>query len=117
MISGCLLRKCCQAPAVVIEISSVSPQNRACHLALPAAIHTVVQEASRIVEKRSVDLIISNQGHELWVRALRDCGFLPGPSNYILAMSPALATLLEPLATHQSRLHINRGDGDGPLDL
>ena len=86
-------------------------------LALPAAIPTVVQEASRIVEKRSVDLIISNQGHELWVRALRDCGFLPGPSNYILAMSPALATLLEPLATHQSRLHINRGDGDGPLDL
>jgi hypothetical protein len=86
-------------------------------LAVPAEIPAVVQEASRIAERRGVDLIISNQGHELWVRGLRDCGFLSGPSNYTMAMSPAMAALLEPLATHQSRLHINRGDGDGPLDL
>lgn len=86
-------------------------------LALPDAIPAVVQAASNMVERRGVDLTISNQGHELWVQGLRQCGFLSGPSNYILAMSPGMATLLEPLTEHQSRLHINRGDGDGPLDL
>ncbi|HEY3053330.1 MAG TPA: hypothetical protein VGK04_08080 [Thermoanaerobaculia bacterium] len=86
-------------------------------MAVPDAIPAVVRATSRIAEQRGVDLTISNQGHELWVRSLRHCGFLSGPSNYILAMSPAMAALLEPLATHQSRLHINRGDGDGPLDL
>lgn len=86
-------------------------------MALPDAIPAVVHAASRMVERRGVDLTISNQGHERWVRGFRHCGFLSASSNYILAISPAMAGLLEPLATHQSRLHMNRADGDGPLDL
>lgn len=86
-------------------------------LAVPDTIPSVIRAASGVLEQRGVDLTISNQGHELWVRALRRCGFLSGPSNYILAMSPKMAALLEPLAEQKSRLHINRGDGDGPLDL
>jgi len=82
-------------------------------LAEPSAIQTVIQEAARIMSKRGVDLIISNQGHESWVRALGENGFLSGPTNYVMAMSPALAKL----TTDHSRLHVNRGDGDGPLDL
>jgi hypothetical protein len=86
-------------------------------MAAPNAIPSVVRAATRFVEERGVDLIISNQGHHLWVLGLRECGFLAGPTNYILAMSPALTALLQPLETHQRRLHVNRGDGDGPLDL
>jgi hypothetical protein len=86
-------------------------------MAVPDAIPAVVHAASRLAEARGVDLTISNQGHELWTRGLRHTGFLSGPSNYILAMSPAMAAVLDPLTTHCSRLHINRADGDGPLDL
>jgi hypothetical protein len=82
-------------------------------LALPSAIPSVVLEAARFMAMRDVDLIISNQGHEAWVRGLGESGFLSGPTNYVMAMSPALSKL----ATDHSRLHINRGDGDGPLDL
>ena len=86
-------------------------------LALPEAIPDVIGAATRVLEERGVDLTISNQGHQSWVRGLRRCGFLTGPSNYILALSPTLAAQLEPLTMHRARLHINRGDGDGPLDL
>jgi hypothetical protein len=82
-------------------------------LAVPDAIPSVVETARKFLERSGVDLTISNQGHESWVTALRQCGFLPGPSNFIMAMSPKLAGLLNA----STGLHINRGDGDGPLDL
>ena len=86
-------------------------------MAVPESASAVARAASRFVESREADLIVSNQAHALWVRGLRDCGFLSGPSNYVLAMSPALSALMQPLAIHQPRLHVTRGDGDGPLDL
>jgi hypothetical protein len=86
-------------------------------LALKDAIPDVVGAATGVLEERGVDLTVSNQGHASWCDALRRHGFQYGPSNFILAMSRQLTTLLTPLTTHQARLHINRGDGDGPLDL
>ena len=86
-------------------------------MAMPNALPAVIKAATNVLETRGVDVTISNQGNDRWVKSLRKCGFLSGPSNYILAMSPQLTALLEPLAEHKSRLHINRGDGDGPLDL
>ena len=86
-------------------------------MAVADAIPAVANAASRFLQGHGVDLIVSNQGHEQWIRGLRACGFLSGPSNYVLAMSPALTALLEPFSDHQRRVHITRGDGDGPLDL
>jgi hypothetical protein len=86
-------------------------------MAAPDAMPVVVETATRILEMRGVDLTISNQGHESWVAALQRCGFRSAPSNFIFAMSPQMAALLTPMASHQPRLHINRGDGDGPLEL
>jgi hypothetical protein len=60
-----------------------------------------------------VDLIISNQSHTAWTEALRANGFLQGPSNYLLGASKPLSALADPL----SECHINRGDGDGPVNL
>jgi hypothetical protein len=86
-------------------------------LGVSSAIPAIADATTKLLEKRGVDLMVSNQGHELWVRGLRHCGFLSGPSNYVLAMSPELTALLTPWSEHERRLHINRGDGDGPLDL
>jgi len=77
------------------------------HLIAPA-----VAAASRELIRAGVDLIVSNQSHGAWRRALEQNLFLPGPSNFVLARSPAFVPDI-PLAS----LHINRGDGDGPINL
>ena len=86
-------------------------------LALPEHARVVVAAAARLLEDRGVDLIVSNQAHAAWRQAMRSAGLLPGPSNYILACSPALAKLLEPFDTTATRVHMTRGDGDGPIHL
>jgi len=75
----------------------------------------VVRAAAGLLAERGVDLIISNQLHEAWSHALLDCGFRPGPSNYLLALSPKFAECTRGAA--QNRFHANRGDGDGPIHL
>lgn len=86
-------------------------------LASPDNAHWVTQAAARFLEAREVDLIVSNQGHAAWGRALRATGFLEGPSNFLFAASPKLAEFLQPIEENQRKLHINRGDGDGPIHL
>jgi hypothetical protein len=68
-----------------------------------------VRAAASLLEQRGVDLIISNQSHAAWSQALLDAGFRTGPSNYLVALSPALAKA--------DQFHFNRGDGDGPIHL
>ncbi len=75
----------------------------------------VLRAAAGLLAERGVDLIISNQLHEAWSRALLDCGFRPGPSNYLLALSPKFAECAG--GAPQNRFHANRGDGDGPIHL
>ena len=49
----------------------------------------VVRAATRFLEQRKVDLIVSNQSHQAWVEGLKASGFLQGPSNFVLALSKA----------------------------
>jgi ferredoxin-NADP reductase len=73
----------------------------------------VIHAARRHLEERGVDVIISNQSYAAWERALRTDGFFRGPSNFLLAASKELAALGVPAAD----MHINRGNGDGPVHL
>ena len=64
------------------------------------------------------DLIITNQTDIEWRQHLRSVGFIPGPSNYLMAISkPIVAALSEGTRDTESRIHVNRGDGDGRLNL
>jgi hypothetical protein len=76
----------------------------------------VVAEATRTLEDLGADLVISNQSHRIWIRAFRESGFLAGPSNYLYAASPKLAGLAA-LPSRWEYANINRGDGDGIVNL
>jgi hypothetical protein len=73
----------------------------------------VTRAAVRFLERRGVDLIVSNQLHGAWVSALRGAGFREGPSNFVFAASKALAEQMP----EGAEIHMNRGDGDGPIHL
>jgi hypothetical protein len=77
----------------------------------------VVAAARQYLESRGVDLIVSNQSHAAWCGAFRRTGFLQGPSNFVFAASPKLVGLLEQNNVGWAAAHINRGDGDGPINL
>ena len=111
-------------------------------LAPLASAGAVIRAAAGLLEQRGVDLIVSNQLHGAWCAALVESGFRMGPSNYLLALSPALSEaaggektrpqgvrptnpgattgLGTPGDTRQkcaSPFQFNRGDGDGPIHL
>jgi hypothetical protein len=86
-------------------------------LALPGHEPEVIASATGFLENCGVDLIVSNQPHAAWQAALSRAGFLRGPSNFIFAASPELATRLSPFAANQARFHLTRTDGEGPSHL
>jgi hypothetical protein len=86
-------------------------------LALPEDASKVVGAAVRVLEKRSVDLLLSNQSHPAWGRGLKMAGFLEGPSNFLLITSQQLTRLLDEDDPSGVGIHLNRGDGDGPIHL
>lgn len=86
-------------------------------LALPGRENQLIDSVSRHLGQRGVDLIVSNQSHRAYGAALRCCGFLKGPSNFAFAASKELTTLLEPFDQSAAQIHMNRGDGDGPIHL
>ena len=86
-------------------------------VALPGEASGVVRAATQVLEVRGVDLIVSNQSHAAWCAALQRAGFLRGPSNFRFAASRDLAKLLDPVPTTMARIHLNWGDGDGPVPL
>jgi len=86
-------------------------------LAEPEDASAIVQSSSTLLERRGVDLIVSNQTSSAWCRAFIASGFVRGPTNFIQALSPALASRLEPLPESWGEMHLNRGDGDGPIHL
>jgi hypothetical protein len=65
------------------------------------------------LEEARCDLLVSNQTHPVWIESLRRQGFFRGPSNFILALSPAF----EACRPAGSSAHFNRADGDGPINL
>jgi hypothetical protein len=86
-------------------------------LAATAETAHVAGAARTFLESQGVDLIISNQSHAAWCRGLRQAGFLQGPSNFLFAASRDLAKLLDRQGVRNEDLHVNRGDGDGPINL
>jgi hypothetical protein len=81
--------------------------------AAPENALAVAQAATRELESANMDLIVSNQSHMAWSRALEHCGFFKGPSNFILAASRKFAELLQPWDEKIGTFHITRADGDG----
>jgi hypothetical protein len=75
----------------------------------------IIRAAAMVLEQRGVDLIVSNQLHAAWSRALLESGFREGPSNYLFALSPAFVEASG--GGRHDQFHINRGDGDGPIHL
>lgn len=86
-------------------------------LAEPTHAISVVACAREVLESRGADLVVSNQAHAAWCEALRACGFLEGPSNFLFAASPKLASNFQPFIEKRGLFHLNRGDGDGPIHL
>jgi hypothetical protein len=86
-------------------------------LATPKDAPAVVVAATRALQERGVDLVIANHSHFAWRQAFRSAGFLEGPSNFIFAASPAFAEKLHPFDRNQPQVYLNRGDGDGPVNL
>jgi hypothetical protein len=82
-------------------------------LAAAEDIDVLVAEGSRRLEAGGCDLLVSNQSHPAWIYALRRQGFLRGPSNFVLALSPPLAAARAAVGC----AHFNRADGDGPINL
>jgi hypothetical protein len=80
----------------------------------PEHASAVIGVCLDFLQRRGADLIISNQQHIAWRGALAANGFILGPSNYILGCSSALAAQLGPCI---DEVHLNRGDGDGPVNI
>jgi hypothetical protein len=86
-------------------------------LAKPDDAPDVISFARDYLQAAGVDLIVTNQCAKMWCDALKRCGFLQGPSNFPFLASPKLAEMLEPMEQNSATFHLNRGDGDGPINL
>ena len=61
----------------------------------PENAAAVVEAARLLLGQQGVDLVVSNQSHRAWCAALKTCGFLSGPSNFIFTSSKALTRKIE----------------------
>jgi hypothetical protein len=82
-------------------------------LASPEYATLVTSAATAALEELGVDLIISNQSHAGWRRALRKCGYLRAPSNYIFATSEQMTKNMGPFHQTVPSAHLNRSGADG----
>jgi hypothetical protein len=85
--------------------------------ARPADADIITVAADRLLRSRKVDLIVCNQSSSAWCNALKKCGYVSGPSNFFLATSRKLTEILDERHISNESLFINRGDGDGPINL
>lgn len=86
-------------------------------LAAPDDMGTVAAAAMELLSSYRADVCVTNQADARWAEALREIGFLSGPSNYGVSFSPAVMKLLGPIERAEPRIHITRGDGDGRVNL
>ena len=77
----------------------------------------VIRCARVLLQQQGVDLVISNQSHRIWRKALAASGFLRGPSNFIFTSSTPLTERFAADHIAPDDVHVNRGDGDGPINL
>lgn len=83
----------------------------------PADAHAVISVADAFLTQRGVDIVVSNQLHPQWCQALEAAGYEAGPSNFLFYYSEELAERLDSSEKWTERIHINRGDGEGPGQL
>jgi len=86
-------------------------------LSLPGCEAALMAAVTRHLASEQVDLIVTNQSFGPYEDAVRRCGYLDGPSNFLLATSPELTRLLAAAAVLRTGMHLTRGDGDGPIHL
>ncbi|NIP41922.1 MAG: hypothetical protein GWO41_16280 [candidate division Zixibacteria bacterium] len=79
-------------------------------LALPGFEEYVIEESTKTLKALDVDLIVTNQSYKSWRRAMKNCGYMEGLTNYLLGLSPDLSEMLEPLDKNFELMHVNRGD-------
>jgi hypothetical protein len=85
--------------------------------AAPEEAPAVVAAADDVLTRRGVDLVVSNQLHPAWCKALESAGYELGPSNFFFYSSEALADALSDQPDWEQGIHMNRGDGEGPGNL
>jgi hypothetical protein len=85
-------------------------------MAFPRYERHVVAAALRALFDDGVDLVISNQMHDLWQNALRGAGFFTASSTFLLGLSRNLSAEI-PASSGLQRIHVNRADGDGLANL
>jgi hypothetical protein len=85
--------------------------------AAPENADAVVSLMDEVLTRRGVDLVVSNQLHAAWNRALASAGYEEGPSNFFLYVSADLAEELGRIPDWSRDAHMNRGDGEGPANL
>jgi len=78
--------------------------------ARPENSAAVMLAATQVLEQQKMDLIVSNQSHKVWGRALEGCGFLQAESNFIFATSKKHSAQLQ---GSLSDYHLTRANGDG----
>ncbi len=86
-------------------------------LARPGFETHVTWAARQFLDERGSDIIVCNLQHQTWRDAMLRAGFFKGPSNFALAASPKLSTLLAPYAERIEHAQFMRGDGEGPTHL
>jgi len=86
-------------------------------LAAPEQAAKVIGVTAEFLERRGVDLLVSNQSHPAWCLSLKTAGFIQGPSNFYFVTSKQLTSLLNEVDPCGAGIHLNRGDGDGPIHL
>ena len=86
-------------------------------LSLKGYEKNIISKTSKILKKKGVDLIVSNQSHIFWKNALKTNSFINGPSNFIFASSKVLSDKLMSNIKSRDHIHLTRGDGDGPINL
>lgn len=79
--------------------------------ARPENAQQVMLAATQALERKGMDLIVSNQSHSQWGRALEGCGFFAAESNFIFATSKKHSALLGQNGLKD--FHLTRANGDG----
>jgi hypothetical protein len=79
----------------------------------PQDARLIVRAAVSALEQKGMDLIVTNQSHHAWGRAVEQSGFFRAGSNFIFAASRKLSALLGPLDLVLPASHVTRANGDG----
>lgn len=82
----------------------------------PEYADILINESTRFLKEQNADLIISNNSNLKYGKAFIKCGFLKGPSNFILALSKGFKDFFDKEVDFGNSF-IMRGDGDGPINL